>query len=116
AKYAQEQGLRLYIVNIEPEFAEEKYAIFRHQMEKLAEITGGKFFYMTGSNNLAQVYSEIDKLEKSKIPWNIEQELNKKYLPDRYKRVSLYPWLIAIGLALLACSALLRTTRLRGVP
>jgi Ca-activated chloride channel family protein len=36
-------------------------------LQEIAQTTGGKYFRATDNNKLIQVYSEIDKLEKSKI-------------------------------------------------
>ena len=36
-------------------------------LKNIASMTGGEYFRATDNNSLQQVYSEIDKLEKSKI-------------------------------------------------
>jgi Ca-activated chloride channel homolog len=116
AAYAKEQGIRLYIVNLEPKLATEELAPFRHQMQKAAALTGGDFFFVNGSTNLLQIYSEIDRLEKSKLPWTEEQALSKDMLPQLYQKISLYPYLVALGMLFLIISIGLNATVMRKVP
>lgn len=115
ADYAKEQGVRLYIVNVEPKMALEEFAPNRHQMERAAGITGGKFFVMDHSTSLEQIYQEIDKLEKSRLPV-APQLMNRELRPDLYQRVSFYPYLIDIGLVCLLIAVLLESMVLRRVP
>lgn len=112
-KYAKEQGIRLYIVNIDPAMTSSEYADHRKLFELLTESTGGKFFYTQGSRGLSQIYAEIDQLEKSLLPPSMS---DKESMPHLYRRVSFYPLLIAMGMFLLFLSVLLETTWLRVVP
>jgi len=111
--YAKEQGIRLYIVNIDPSITSTEYADHRKLFELLTESTGGKFFYSEGGRGLSQIYAEIDQMEKSLLP---PSSVDKESMPHLYRRVSLYPALIAIGMFLLFLSVLLETTFLRVVP
>jgi Ca-activated chloride channel homolog len=115
AQFAAQQHVRIYIVNIDPAMAAQEFAPERHQMQQVAEITGGKYFLMVQGMSLANIYKEIDKLETSKIPTSFGN-LSKDQQPDRYKRLSLYPYLIGFGLLSLLFSALLDTTWLRKIP
>lgn len=120
AQYAKDNNVRLYIVNVEPKLAAEEFSANRNQMKKAAELTGGRFYMVDSSANLTEIYASIDRLEKSKLP--IGQELmgkmqfNKDRLPNLYNRLSLYPYLIAFGLACLLLSVLIEATLLRRVP
>lgn len=116
AAYVKEQGVHLYIINVEPKMATEEFAPQRHQMERAAALTGGKFFLMTNTTNLEQIYSQIDKLEKSQLPEGPEAVIDKSERPDLYRRISFYPYLIAFGLACLFSAFALDTTILRRVP
>ena len=112
ALYAKQNGVRLYIVNIEPLLATPEFEPHVHQMTTAAASTGGKFYLMAGGVNLSEIFSDIDQLEKSKLP---EQPLN----PDQkqyYERKSLYPYLIGLGLLAFFIAQLLKTTLLRKVP
>lgn len=115
AAYAKEQGIRLYIVNIEPKMALEEFAPNRHIMQRAAELTGGKFYMVDGSTNLEKIYREIDSLEKSTLPPGVQQ-LNKDQRPDLYRRFSFAPYLIGLGLFLLFTSLMLDATLFRRVP
>jgi Ca-activated chloride channel homolog len=117
AEYAKEQGVRLYIVNLEPQISSEEFAPFRHQMQNAAELTGGKFFFVNSTTSLPDIYADIDLLEKSEIQPNIfGKNLSKDDLPSKYHRISLYPFLIMIGMACLLLSVILNATLLRRIP
>jgi Ca-activated chloride channel homolog len=122
AHYAKDQGIRLYIVNLEPKLSTEELAPFRHQMENAAHSTGGEFFFISDSKSLLTIYSDIDRLEKSKLPWKeelaaqAEKKLSKDSLPNLYQRISLYPTLIMISLFALLLSIFLDSTVMRKVP
>jgi len=122
AQFAKENGVRLYIVNVEPALTNEKYAPNRRQMIKAAELTGGKFYIMDNNTNLANIYSEIDQLEKSKLPIQqelidrLQSQLSKDQLPTLFRRISLYPYLIGLGLLCILLGALLETTVYRRAP
>jgi Ca-activated chloride channel family protein len=122
ARYAKENNIRLYIVNVEPKLAAEQYSANLRQMTKAAEMTGGKFFMLSNGSDLAAIYSSIDKLEKSSMP--IEESLRKQLgslldkdqLPNLYQRLSLFPYLIALGIICLSAALLFNTTWLRRTP
>lgn len=115
AAYAKEQGIRLYIVNVEPKMAMEEYEPNRNIMQRAAETTGGKFFMVDYQTHLENIYRDIDTLEKSVLPEN-QQPFNKDQRPDLYRRLSFYPYLIAFGLLSLIISIALDSTILRRIP
>jgi Ca-activated chloride channel family protein len=115
AAYIKEQGIRLYVVTVDPELSTEQYAPYRHILQRATESTGGKYFMVDSITNLDQIYKAIDQLEKSAIPVQYK-EINKDDRPDLYKRISFYPYLIALGLLCLLASVLLETVFLRKVP
>jgi len=49
-------------------------------LKEIAQTTGGKYFRATDNDKLVQVYSEIDKLEKSKIDVRQFTRKEEKYL------------------------------------
>ena len=74
-------------------------------LQQIAATTGGQYFRATNNRNLKEIYSEIDKLEKTKIS---VQEYSKKQ--EEYKIIA-----IAVFLLLLL-EILLRYTLLRKIP
>lgn len=74
-------------------------------LQQIAATTGGQYFRATNNRSLKEIYSEIDKLEKTKIS---VQEYSKKQ--EEYKTVA-----IAVFLLLLL-EILLRYTLLRKIP
>lgn len=122
AAYAKEQGIRIYIINVEPKFASEKFGPNRRQMQRAAELTGGKFFLLGNSTDLTSIYAEINTLEKSPLPIQgelaeaLRKKLAKENLPEIYKTYFLAPLLIAFALFCLLLSVLLESTFLRRVP
>ena len=116
AAYAKEQGIKLYIINVDPKLATEEFAPYRRMMQRAAETTGGKFFMVDQSSNLDRIYKEIDTLEKSILPVSAATSTDPANRPDRYTRISLYPYFIALGLLFLLASIVLQTTMLRRTP
>lgn len=117
AESARMHGVKLYIVSLDPLFSTEQFALNRKLMSQIADLTGGKFFQVDSAMNLAQIYSEIDRLEKSAIA--PEEELfsvPKSHQPHIYARISLYPYLIALGICCLFAGICLETLWVRRVP
>jgi Ca-activated chloride channel family protein len=71
-------------------------------LKDIAQTTGGRYFRATDNDKLVQVYSEIDKLEKSKI--DVKQFIRKE---EKF----LIPAIIAF--CLLAIEILVRSTVLK---
>lgn len=108
-EFAKKNGVRVYVANVEPAFATSEFAPFRRVMEQMAESTGGKFYLMAGQS-LDQIYGDIDRLEKSRLP-------GLRTGPVQYERLfSFYPWLIEIGMILLITALFLKTVLFRSVP
>ena len=74
-------------------------------LKEIATITGGKYFRATDGDSLARIYSEIDKLEKTRTE-------SVKYLDY----IELFPFFLFPGLALLVAEHVLRSTRFRKIP
>jgi Ca-activated chloride channel family protein len=73
-------------------------------LKEIAQMTGGKYFRATDNDKLVQVYSEIDKLEKSKIDVRQFNRKEEKYM---------IPAIIVF--CLLAIEMLLRNTLLKSL-
>lgn len=114
AEYAKEKNVRIYIISIDPILGSEKYTPQRHQMERVASLTGGKYYLISQANGLTQIYKDIDSLEKSALP--ADTGLSKDEQPHRYQRISLYPYLIGLGMLALIGAICLKTILLRQVP
>ena len=74
-------------------------------LKQVAATTGGQYFRATDNASLKEIYSEIDKMEKTKIS---VQQYSKK--PEEYKN-----WALLL-FALLLVEILLRNTLLRNIP
>ena len=74
-------------------------------LKQMAATTGGQYFRATDNASLKEIYSEIDKMEKTKIS---VQEYSKKQ--EEYKN-----WAILL-FVLLLIEILLRNTLLRNIP
>lgn len=116
ASYAKEQGVRLYIINVDPTIRSETFAPHRRLLTSITELTGGKFYVVDDSTSLKDIYAAIDQLEKSAILDPEKKVSSAEDLWKRYRRLSFYPYLIAIGMISLLISLLLETTILRRVP
>lgn len=74
-------------------------------LKQIAATTGGQYFRATDNASLKEIYSEIDKMEKTKIS---VQQFSKKQ--EEYKN-----WALLV-FALLLIEVLLRNTLLRNIP
>jgi Ca-activated chloride channel homolog len=74
-------------------------------LQKIADMTKGKYYRADNSEKFKNIYAEIDKLEKT------EAEV-KKFAHHK----ELFAWLISPGLALLLLETLLRHTAFRRLP
>jgi Ca-activated chloride channel family protein len=74
-------------------------------LQKIAQMTKGKYYRADNSQKFQAIYAEIDQLEKT------EAEVKKFSYHNE-----LFPWLISPGLALLLLELLLRHTVFRRLP
>ena len=79
--------------------------IDEEQLKKIAEMTGGRYFRATNKDNLKQVYSEIDQLEKTIIEEKSFTNKEEHFLP----------FLIGAGI-LLMMEILLKLTVFKSIP
>jgi len=120
AKVAKENGIRLYIINVEPKILYSQFNAERKQLRDAAEMTGGKLFIASNHTPLQSIYQEIDRLEKGLLPSDRKMEavVNEKRESEqaKYNRVSLYPHLVAFAMMIGFLATLLETTYLRRAP
>ena len=57
-------------------YVESEVVIDEQTLQKIASMTGGKYFRATNTNSLKQIYSEIDKMEKTKL---FSENYSRKY-------------------------------------
>ncbi len=119
AEIAKSYGVRVYPVGIGSigtapypvqtpfgvQYQNMEVKIDEEMLQQVADMTGGKYFRATNNKALEQVYSEIDKLERSKIEVT---EHNKR--EERFRIFGL------IALGLIALEFALRSTIFRSIP
>lgn len=119
AELAKTFGIRVYTVGIGTigtapypvqtpfgvQIRDMKVDIDEGTLQQIAQITDGKYFRATNNNKLAEIYKEIDKLEKSKID---VKEYSKK--EEEYLKFAL------AGAFFLLLAMFLKTTVFRKVP
>lgn len=105
AEAAKASSVRVYTIGIgsnsvmtTPFGRQQMPGIDEESLRKIAEITGGSYFLATDNTKLAQVYNQIDKLEKSKVETTQFDNFNE-----------LAPWFIYAALLLLFLELLLRS-------
>ncbi len=74
-------------------------------LQQIADVTKGKFFRAGSPEQLAQIYDEIDQLEKTEIKTKSYTTWSERF----------FPWLLA-GVAVLFVELLLAYTRFRRIP
>ena len=120
AQIAQDYGIRVYTIGVGSEgvaptpslnawggisFVQAKVEIDEEMLRRIAEQTGGRYFRATDNTKLAEIYAEINRLEKTKV--EIENFV-------KYSEVY-HPWLL-LALALLLLEILSRYIFLRQIP
>ena len=74
-------------------------------LTKIATKTGGQYFRATNHDSLAQIYAQIDALERT----TLEEEQFLEY--HQY-----YAWFVVLAMALAVLALVLRGTLLRRLP
>ena len=117
AEIAKESGVRVYTIAAATDIKEIRqntpFGVITTPIEQvdeetlkgIAEITGGKYYRATDRQSLKEIYSDIDKLEKTKLQVSDYREYEEKVLP-----------FAMAALAALLLELLLRLTILRRIP
>lgn len=106
AKLAKDAGLRVHTIGLgngTPTPFGFQPLDFR-ELRQIAETTGGRFFQPRSSDDLAEVYAQIDELEKVELA------------DPRYRTVDRFEWPLACGLATLLLALLVDALLLRRAP
>lgn len=74
-------------------------------LRQIADLTGGQYFRATTSENLQQIYDEIDQLEKTEIDVTVIKRYSEKFQQFAF-----------LGILFLTLELLLRYTVLRAIP
>lgn len=102
AANAKEKGIKIYIVNIDPEIQKEKFAPNRHEMERITKSTGGELIIASKLDELQKILLEIPEKEKNKI-YDTGSAI-------KTSRVSYYPYFVFLSLILLGSYMVLSHT------
>lgn len=120
AEIAKKYGIKVYTVGIGKngmapfptqnifgriEYVNMEVVIDEETLKDIAHMTGGKYFRATGNNVLAEIFEEIDALEKTEIDIR-----NFSHTEDHYEL-----WAF-LALAFFVLEILLRNTLLRKIP
>ena len=123
AELAKTYGIRVYTVGVgtigtapypvqvqtpfgtQTQIRDVEVKIDEETLQKIADITDGKYFRATNNNKLVQIYQEIDKLEKSKI--EVKEYSKKEEEFERYALMAAF--LLILGI-------FLKTTIFRNIP
>jgi len=130
AEVATALGVKIYTIGAAPEFQKRQVGGFIFQsrtvnvpvqvdeetLTKVAEMSGGKYFRAKDTDSLNEIYTEIDRLERSAIDetkYYLYEELAYNWFS--LGPVRLPPPLIVV-LVLLAIEVVLANTRFRKIP
>jgi Ca-activated chloride channel family protein len=107
ARIAQALGIRIYTIGVTDEVGDSAFAPFQLDettLRTIADLTDGRYF-SASPETLGEVYDAIDSLERSRVG------------PERFASVDeLAPYVLGLGLALLAFEVLLTTFAMRRMP
>lgn len=126
AEAAKALGIKVYTIGAAPLFQQDQIGFFNFgprpvpidedSLKAVADMTGGKYFRATDLESLAEVYAEIDKLERSEV----DQKSYFLYEELAYRWIEIGPVKLppplAVAIALLLIEQILANTRLRKVP
>lgn len=110
ADYAKSQGIRLYLINIDPTISSPQFAPHRRLMTRITEITGGRFYLASQPQDLQGIYQAISQIEKGRI--ESPQVRQNKEIPT----LPLYPFLLGLSLVILFISIIMETRFFKTVP
>lgn len=120
AEVAKELGVKIYTIGVGTngtapyptrtltgriEFTPQPVVIDEATLEKIADITGGKYFRATGNRVLEEVFDEIDSLEKT--------QMDVRHFSHTEDNYMLWAWL---AFAFFISGLLVRYTVLRTIP
>lgn len=121
ARYALNNEVRLYLINVEPKIRHPHFKQFFEDQKLAAELTGGKFFVADHPKAMEEIYTEIDRLERSQLPQPLRihatvEEVAGGGMGKTLLHKEWAPYLIAAALLLLGIAITLESTVLRRVP
>lgn len=111
AVYAGNQGIRLYIIAIDPSVSWDEFAPQRRLLQRSAESANGKLYVAADTGQLASIYREIDQLEKTRTLTYIEKEDETAKRAYGYSSELIFAGMMALFLAIF-----LEATFLRSIP
>lgn len=114
ADLAKKEGVRLYLVNIEPGILRPQYRPYLSLFEETSQKTGGRFFVMRSTSELSQIFSEIEKLEEQLLP--VKRKAKAVEEAGSQDFVDLFAYFLMSGFALFLFGSFLELTFLRRVP
>lgn len=121
-QYAASQGIRVYIVNIEPALSQPRFVAEMERLRQAAEVTGGELLIAGRQGTLADIYAYIDRMEKGVLPIErqelaqVSEKVQKKESPKSYRKVHLFPYLLFLSSLLVLGAWGLEWTLLRRLP
>ena len=128
ASLAKDNKVKIYSIAISPHLIyDERGTIIGNsrnfsvdEIQKAAEITGGRFYHAEDGDALYNIYTEIDKLEKSKIPSKKELEVRVEKTKEIKKRetekIELFQIFLWPGFIILIIEIFLSTIYFRRIP
>lgn len=108
AEAAQALGVKIYTIGVgnqDPRLSPDGDVIDAEMLQKVADMTGGRFYLADNAKRFQEIYAEIDRLEKT------EAEVKKLA-----HHTELFAWIISIGLAALLAEIALGQTVFRRLP
>lgn len=108
AEAAKALGVKIYTIGVgnqDPRLSPDGDVIDAEMLQKVAEMTGGRFYLADNAKRFQEIYAEIDRLEKT------EAEVKKLA-----HHTELFAWIISLGLAVLLAEVALGQTVFRRLP
>lgn len=88
-----------------PYFRRAESEIDLETLQEIADKTDARYYHATALDELEDIYSEIDELEKTEIEYNVTRIYSEAFM-----------WPLIVGIFLLIIDTILRLTRFRRIP
>jgi len=128
AQLAKENGVKIYTIAVAPRLIYDEDGTVlgsanqfsTSEIQKAAELTGGKFYLAEDGDTLLKIYQDINTLEKSKLP--VKKELEARVEKSREnkliktEKVEYFPFFLWAGLIVYLLELLLSIFYFRRIP
>lgn len=110
--YAKQNDIKVFFIGVDPIFSQPEFKDDVSKLKKAIQGSGGEFFLTTSSVPIEDIFSQIDRMEKSELPPESVVAGEAK----RVREVPIWDLFVMLALMSLLASCLMETTIARSAP